>query len=221
MGGNHSKAKDKKKSKTDENDKKKLTTDEYDKAMLDAKIARDRVIKYKKRIQEDNAKQIEIARRLVQSNRKEEARVIMRLKKQREVYINRTDKMIENLQVQIDQMERSRMENEVIRALKEANSVIQKLTDEMPIDEIEALMDSNEELAERVNEISSILSREMIPEDQKLADEEYEEMLNKMIEDDDAQNAKTPVSKTAPQPVTEQEKEEEEAEEPQKIAALA
>ena len=202
---------------------KKNEEEEYDKAMLEAKVARDRLIKYKKRMEEDNDKQVEIAKRLVKANKKDQARIILRQKKQREVYINQADGMLQNIQAQIDQMERTKLELEVFDRLKETNEILKKLNEKMPIEEIEELMESNADLTEQVNEISNLLAQDMSPADQQMADEEYEALLDKMMEEDGMTEPTATPAVPEPQPPheVEEEEEEQEAEKPQKVAVLA
>ena len=131
--------------------------------------------------------------------------------------VEKAEKMLNNVQQQIDSMEQAKMSMEVMNQLKSTNDVLKQMNEMMPVEEVERLMDENEEHAERLREVQDALARDMSPQEIEVADEEYEALL---AEINMGEPAKQPQPEE-PQPEQEDEPEEEEAEQPERVAVPA
>lgn len=210
--------------KQDKNSENKVDVDEV---ILGLKRQRDNMIKYQRRLESENENILKLARHLVKNNQKERAKTLLRQKKQKEVLINKADQMINNLQAQVDQIETTQQTIEYVKFLDQTNAILKQMNQLMPIEEVERIMDENQELGEKLDEISGILYNTMSQEDLAIADEEYEKMLENMTQEDNAENNIPVENKQEQQNVEQVEDQEEEIEEnnvnekPEKISVLA
>lgn len=184
---------------------KESKQDEVDKAILDLKRQRDRLKKYTAQQEQIASREIETARELLRKGLREKAKFVMRQKKQREVTIEKTEKMIENVQHQIDNIENAQMQVEMVKNVEQTNALLKQLTDMMPIEEVERIMDENAEQQDKLNEIESVLYQNMDPDSMRMADEEYEKMLQQLDGDEEQEEA-------PPKPAPKQESSESEQE---------
>ena len=189
-----------------------VNEDDYDRAMLDLKVARDKVRKYQNMLDNESEVLRAKARELAKAGRLESAKTVLRAKKRKEIMVEKAEKMLNNVQQQIDSMEQAKMSMEVMNQLKSTNDVLKQMNEMMPVEEVERLMDENEEHAERLREVQDALARDMSPQEIEVADEEYEALLAEI-------NMGEPAKQ--PQPEQEDEPEEEEAEQPERVAVPA
>ena len=194
-----------------------VNEDDYDRAMLDLKVARDKVRKYQNMLDNESEVLRAKARELAKAGRLESAKTVLRAKKRKEIMVEKAEKMLNNVQQQIDSMEQAKMSMEVMNQLKSTNDVLKQMNEMMPVEEVERLMDENEEHAERLREVQDALARDMSPQEIEVADEEYEALL---AEINMGEPAKQPQPEE-PQPEQEDEPEEEEAEQPERVAVPA
>lgn len=194
---------------------KKTQDDEFDQLIIDMKRARDRLIKQQKRLEEETDRQMKIIKDLLAAKKVDRAKIALKVKKNKEKMIGQLDGMLTNIQSQIDATENKRIEISVFEGMKEANALLKKLNEQMPIEEVEQLMDDTAEIQAQINEVTEALARDLTPAEQQLADEEAEELLNEILG--------VPAPKEAePEPQPEQESDHyEEEEAPKRIAALA
>lgn len=189
-----------------------------DKCMLDLKVSRDRLKKYQQQQERTSEIELEKAKELLRKKSPERAKLVLRQRKVRATYILNAQKMIDNIEQQINNIETKQIEMSVVNNLKETNNLLKVMNDLMPVEEVEALMDENEEQADRLNEISDLLAQNMSTADAQFCDEEYERMLEELdggAAPAEAEEAPAEAeAEAAPA-------EEEEAAEPERVAMLA
>ena len=188
--------------------------DDYDRAMLDLKVARDKVRKYQNMLDNESEVLRAKARELAKAGKVESAKTVLRAKKRKELMVEKAEKMLNNVQQQIDSMEQAKMSMEVMTELKATNDVLKQMNEMMPVEEVERLMDENEEHAERLREVQDALTRDMSPQEIEVADEEYEALLAEI-------NMDKQENQPEPEQEQEDEPEEEEAEQPERVAMPA
>lgn len=77
-------------------------------------------------------------------------------------------------------MEFAKVEKEVFEGLKQGTKALQKLNDEMKIEDVEKLMDDSREALEYSDRISKILSESLTTEQDEAAMKELEELEEKL-----------------------------------------
>lgn len=172
MGCNSSKAK-KQKTKNDD----QIDQDKIDQAILDLKVTRDKLKQYQKQQERCQEVELEKARELVKKGQKDRARIVLKQKKAREIYINNAEHMIEGIESQINTVQTKQMEINMIDGIKQTNEILKHMNDLMPIEEVERIMDENQEQNDRLNEISSLLAQDQNPEIDAAADEDLDKLL--------------------------------------------
>lgn len=170
--------------KTTQND------DEYDKAVLQLKVNRDRVKKYQSRLEEDNQREIKLAIRLAKEGKKDKARMVIKAKKAREVMIEKADKMLLNLQEQLNNLEQARMTREFYDSMEQTNSVLKAMNEQLTPEMVENLMDEFAEQKEKMDEVASLLGQSLDPTADAEAEQEFEKLWNELDEYEEKQSAK-------------------------------
>lgn len=193
-----------------EKDKKQME-DDYDQAVLEVKRNRDRLKKYINRLEADNEKQVQIARKLAKEGKMDRAKLVLRLKKSREAMITKTDNMLYNLQEQLNNLESAKITREFADNIKKSNEVLKTMNEQLTPEMVEQLMDEFAEQKEKMDEVQELLGQTMDPTLEAEAEEEYEKlcaMLDAEEEEGEAQED------GEPEP-------EEEKPKKQRVAALA
>ncbi|XP_039956199.1 charged multivesicular body protein 6-A [Bactrocera tryoni] len=147
--------------------KKQSRVTEHDKAVLRLKQQRDKLKQYQKRIELQLEKDRELARKCLQTGRRDRAKLLLRKKKFQETQLNNADKQLENLEKLTADLEFAQVELQVIEGLKQGNAALKKVHDLMDINEIEKIMDETREGVEKQQEIDAILSGALSQEDEE------------------------------------------------------
>uniref|UniRef100_A0A1L8DFL0 Putative autotransporter adhesin n=1 Tax=Nyssomyia neivai TaxID=330878 RepID=A0A1L8DFL0_9DIPT len=161
---------------------------EQDKAVLQLKQQRDKLKQYQKRIELSLEKDRELAKKCLNTGRKERAKLLLRKKKYQEKLLANTDAQLENLEKLSSDIEFAQVEIQVIEGLKTGNAALKSLQQILNIDEIERIMDETREGVEKQQELDEILSGRLTEEDESAILEE----LDNLVALDDAEKVKVP-----------------------------
>lgn len=140
---------------------------DHDKAVLQLKQQRDKLKQYQKKIYLTLEKERELAKRLLQENKKERAKLLLRKKKFQEQILQRTDQQLENLEKMTHDLEFAAIEVQVLNGLKTGNEALKKIHDVMSIDDIERILDETQEAVEKQREIDALLSGALSNQDEE------------------------------------------------------
>lgn len=187
--------------------------DDYFRAVLGLKRCRDNLMKYQKRLEEENERLVSKAREFVADGKLEKARIILKTKKIKEEMLSRSYKMLENVETQIADVENKKLEIEYINEIASSNDVLKAMIEAMPVDEVERIMDENEEQSDRLKEVSDLLGRQLQDANIEVGEEDYEAFLIEMGLKDSAPIGENPVASTEEEIVDD--------EEPERVAVLA
>lgn len=97
--------------------------------------------------------------------------------------LSNTDKQLENLEKMAADIEFAQIEVQVMEGLKQGNDALKKMHQILDIDEIEKIMDETREGIDKQQEIDSILSNALTPQDE---DDVLAELEALEAEEDDA-----------------------------------
>jgi len=145
---------------------------EHDKAVMQLKITRDRLQKYKKKAEKDSELYVVKAKELVKQGRKDRALVALRMKKYKDKQCQQVEGQLDNIMQMLGSVETAEMTRTAMKALEIGNQALKRLHEEMPIEKIEAIMEENAEAIAYQSEISDILSRNLDAEDDSEVDAE-------------------------------------------------
>lgn len=132
---------------------------EHDKAVLQLKQQRDKLKQYQKRIELSLEKDRLLAKKCLQSGRKDRARALLRKKKYQEKLLETTDNQLENLEKLTSDLEFSQIEQKVLDGLKVGNEALRKVHEVLNIDEVERILDETKEGVEKQREIDAMINQ--------------------------------------------------------------
>ncbi|XP_018319065.1 charged multivesicular body protein 6-A [Agrilus planipennis] len=159
--------------------KKPAGITEQDRAILQLKDQRDKIKQYQRRIEATLNNHRELAKQLLQENRKERAKLLLRKKRYQEQLLVKTDQQLETLERLTHDLEFAQVEIRVVEGLKLGNEALKKVNDILKIEDIERILDETREGAEKQQEINALLSGNLTEEDEEAVEDE----LNKILEE--------------------------------------
>lgn len=127
-----------------------------DRATLDLKNSRDRLSKYRKKLNLDADKLASRAKALYADGNKSYALKIMKLRKYKLQEADRVEEQLLTVLRMVDKISEKQNEQEVIAAMKRGKDALQILHDEMGIDDVVNLMDDirdQDEVEKKINEV--------------------------------------------------------------------
>lgn len=120
------------KKKAPEPGEQKIT--EKDRVVLELKGQRDLFQQNQRKIQQDIAKERQLAERLLQEGKKNEAKLLLRKRKYQEQILERTDSQLKNLKEMVQQVQDAKsssqlaqIEIQVANVLREGNETLEKM----------------------------------------------------------------------------------------------
>lgn len=149
MGGNFSKSKS--------TPKPKGTVTEIDRAVLDLKVSRDRLTRYKKKLNLDSQKLLHKAKSLKLNNDTKSALALLKIRKMKEKEVDQIDSQLITIQTMVSNIQTKEQEAEVLQALRSGKSALEKLHSENTLEDVLKLMEEVDEQNEMEREINDVL----------------------------------------------------------------
>ena len=153
----------------------KLNTDE--KAMLDCKLARDKIKQYIKRLEKNAALKKEKSKEALKAKNKDRARMLLKQSKMYSEQIKSADGQLNMIEDQISALETAFIQRDCLKTLEQGNAALKQLQSECNIEKWEKVRDDLEDMKEANNEITDFFKEKGIGE------EEVEEDVNKEMEE--------------------------------------
>lgn len=185
-----------------------------DRAILDLKNSRDRLTKYRSKLDSDSSKLAARAKSLHAEGKTSYALQLLRLRKYKLQETDRVDEQLLTVLRMVDKISEKQNEQEVILAMKRGKDALQILHDEMGIDDVLDLMDDirdQDEVEKRINEVLGgeglRVVDDMEEEDVLRELEQLEEEVR--LETSETKGEELPVVPTKPLPKVEEPKMEE------------
>lgn len=133
------------------------TISSVDRATLDLKNARDRLSRYKKKLEQDESKLVARARKAKQEGQQKTALNLLRLRKIKKIEVENVEGQLLNVLQMVQTIDSKQNEAEVLAAMAKGKDTLQKMHEETSMDDVLDLMDQIQEQNEIEREISSIL----------------------------------------------------------------
>ena len=131
--------------------------DEFENAIFKAKLARDEVKKYLKKMENQSLKQRQQAKELLKEGKRDRAKLCLARSKAYETQVEVSQGQLNLLEQQIMQIEQSKMESQAIKVLDTGNQLLKKLQNEISVEKWEKVSDDLSDIREQHNEIASFL----------------------------------------------------------------
>jgi len=171
MGGSQSKAKPKKAPGG--------TISDVDRAVLDLKNSRDRLNRYKKKLESDEERLIARAKQAKQDGQTKNALNLLKLRKIKLREVESVEGQLLTVMQMVQTIDSKQNEAQVLAAMAKGKDTLQKMHEETSVEDVLDLMDSITEQNEIEHEISNIL--EGVPslsvEDEAAVEAELEAMM--------------------------------------------
>ena len=126
--------------------------------MLDLKNARDRLNKYKKKLEQDEAKLVDRAREAKQAGQTKTALNLLRLRKYKQNEVDTVEGQLLTVLQLVSTIDSKQNEKEVLAAMKTGKDTLQKMHEEITVDHVLELMDSIQEEHALEKEISDLIA---------------------------------------------------------------
>jgi len=153
--------------------------DKFDKAIFNAKLARDKVKNYIKRMEAQKQKMKDLAKEQVKSNNRERAKIFLARSKAYETQVDSGYGQLSMLEQQIMQIDTMKSEAGAIKALEQGNKILKELQDEISIEKWEKIRDDMDDARENNKELSEFFQRHNI--DNEDLDNELNEEIEKLL----------------------------------------
>ena len=178
MGGTQSKKKGTRKTVPQQ---KGGTITAIDRATLDLKNSRDRLSRYRAKLDRDAEKLATRAKTLHGEGKSKQALQLMRLRKNKLQEVDRVEQQLLSVLQLVDKISEKQNEQEVIVAMKRGKDALQNMHDQMGIDDILNLMDDIRDQDDVEKQINEALGQDIVSAD--LDDEAVLAELNQLEEE--------------------------------------
>ena len=167
---------------------KKPTITAIDRTVLDLKNARDRLQRYRLKLEADDEKLVQQARKARDAGKKERALGLLRLRKYKQAQASSCEDQLLNVTQMVETIGSKQNENAVLEAMAAGKNTLKKMHEETTVDDVLNLMDEIQEEAQVEQEIAEILHGvpELSPADEEAVEAELEAMMVEM-------NGETPI----------------------------
>lgn len=130
---------------------------QIDRAILDLKVSRDRLNRYKKKLYLDSEKLFLKAKTFKEKNETRAALGLLKLRKMKQKEVDNIDSQLISIQTMISNIQTKEQEAEVLAALRSGKNALEKLHSENTLDDVLKLMEEVEEQNEIEREINDAL----------------------------------------------------------------
>ena len=171
-----------------------------DRTVLDLKNARDRLQRYRAKLEQDDAKLVLQARKARDAGKKDRALGLLRLRKYKQAQASSCEDQLLNVMQMVETIGSKQNENAVLEAMAAGKDTLKKMHEETTVDDVLNLMDEIREEAEVEQEISDILQGvpSLAPADEEAVEAELEAMMAEMNGETTINLPEAPTGKLTP-----------------------
>mmetsp|Transcript_1677 Transcript_1677/g.2410 ORF Transcript_1677/g.2410 Transcript_1677/m.2410 type:complete len:218 (+) Transcript_1677:223-876(+) len=147
---------------------------QIDRAMLDLKNARDRLQRYRNKLEQDDTKLVAQAKKAKNAGQKEKALGILRLRKYKKAQAASCEDQLLNVLQMVGTIDSKQNEQQVLSALAAGKDTLKMMHEETTVDDVLDLMDAIKDEIEVEQEITQILQNvpELSPADEEAVEAE-------------------------------------------------
>ena len=130
---------------------------QIDRAVLDLKVSRDRLTRYKKKLHLDSNKLLAKASSLKANKETKAALLLLKLRKMKQNEVDNIDTQLISIQTMVSNIQTKEEEKEILTALRTGKNALEKLHTENTLEDVLQLMDDVVEQNELEREINDVL----------------------------------------------------------------
>jgi hypothetical protein len=154
----------------------KVQVTDHDRAVLDLKIAKDKLKRYQIKMRSESLRLTEQAKELVTVGRKDRALLVLKMRRLREDEQVKAESQLMNVEQLITQIEWETQQMQVFDALKSGNQALEAIHKIMSLEEVEKLMADTADSIEYEQEVSRLLSSNLSAGAEEEVMREFEEL---------------------------------------------
>jgi len=154
----------------------KVQVTDHDRAVLDLKIAKDKLKRYQIKMRSESLRLTEQAKELVTAGRKDRALLVLKMRRLREDEQVKAESQLMNVEQLITQIEWETQQMQVFDALKSGNQALEAIHKIMSLEEVEKLMADTADSIEYEQEVSRLLSGNLSAGAEEEVMREFEEL---------------------------------------------
>jgi len=136
---------------------KKVEVTAIDRTMLDLKNARDRLQRYRKKLEQDDAKLLSRAAQAKQAGKKETALGLLRLRKFKQQQATDCENQLLNVMQMVETIDSKQNEKQILDAMATGKDTLKLMHEQTTVDTVLELMDAIQEEHQVEQEITDIL----------------------------------------------------------------
>ena len=160
----------------DKSETPKINNEE--KAILDCKLARDKIKTYIKRLERNANLKKEKAKESLRAKNKDRAKYNLKLSKMYQEQIKTADAQLTMLEEQIANIEQATTQRDAMKVLEKGNEVLKNLQSECNIEKWEKISEDMQDIKDQQDEINQFFRDRNIEN----VDDDVEEEMNKLME---------------------------------------
>ena len=160
----------------DKSETPKINNEE--KAILDCKLARDKIKTYIKRLERNANLKKEKAKESLRAKNKDRAKYNLKLSKMYQEQIKTADAQLTMLEEQISNLEQATTQRDALKVLEKGNEVLKNLQSECNIEKWEKISEDMQDIKDQQDEINQFFRDRNIEN----VDDDVEEEMNKLME---------------------------------------
>ena len=160
----------------DKSETPKINNEE--KAILDCKLARDKIKTYIKRLERNANLKKEKAKDALRAKNKDRAKYNLKLSKMYQEQIKTADAQLTMLEEQISNLEQATTQRDALKVLEKGNEVLKNLQSECNIEKWEKISEDMQDIKDQQDEINQFFRDRNIEN----VDDDVEEEMNKLME---------------------------------------
>ena len=150
---------------------------EKDRTILQLKMTAKDMRKYQRGLEEACASLLERAKGLAGQAQQQNALNLMRLRARKLQQIALLDGQVGNILQVVEQVEMADINKDVYQCLRQGAATLKQLNDEMPIEEVQRILQDTREALDLENEISSLLGAGFSTVDKEALEKQLEELM--------------------------------------------
>ena len=151
---------------------------EKEKAILDCKLARDKIKTYIKRLERNANLKKEKAKESLRAKNKDRAKYNLKLSKMYQEQIKTADAQLTMLEEQISNLDQATTQRDPLKVLEKGNEVLKNLQSECNIEKWEKISEDMQDIKDQQDEINQFFRDRNIEN----VDDDVEEEMNKLME---------------------------------------
>ena len=152
-----------------------------DRAMLDLKRARDKLRRFRVKLEMDSGALEQRAKDLIREKKTDKVMFVLKLKKFKMKEVENVEGQLSKVLEMIQTINWEEQNAAVIKALQSGTNALNKMHEELPLEQVESILEDNAMAVERQDSINVVLSEGLDAVDNSEVDEEYAALLESIV----------------------------------------